>query len=135
MASANSRPIPRPSSRSAPSRHEYWQALIAECGSSGLSQAEFCRQRAIAPGTLSCWKFKLSQEARRRAGLPPSSLPRPAFLPVRIAAARPPGSTLALAGTGELEIALASGRVVRVRGRVDAHWLGEVIATLEAPRC
>jgi hypothetical protein len=133
MATAKARPVsPRPSPSTSP-RREYWRALIAECGRSGLSQTEFCRRRAIPPGTLSCWKSKLSEEARRRVRPAPSSPPRPSFLPVKIVARRPDdalppaASTL---GAGELEIALASGRLVRVRGRVDAHWLGQVIATL-----
>jgi hypothetical protein len=36
---------------------------------------------------------------------------------------------------GALEIVLGHGRRVWVRGRVDVHWLGQVVATLDAPRC
>ena len=136
MANANPRWGPGRSPQPALPRREYWRALIAECGSSGLSQAEFCRRRAIPPGTLSCWKHKLSREARR-ARRPSTSVPgppaRPAFLPVRVTGPQPPRATPD--GAGELEIALGSGRLVRVRGRVDAQWLGQVIVTLEASRC
>jgi hypothetical protein len=141
MASANPRWVPGRSRQPALPRREYWRALIAECGRSGLSQAEFCRRRAIPPGTLSCWKHKLSREARR-AQRPSASVPAPpaplAFLPVRVTGPQPPRGEPtpgATAGAGELEIALESGRLVRVRGRVDAQWLGQVIVTLEASRC
>jgi len=60
-------------------------------------------------------------------------------VPVRIAGPRPlrsePTTGATTDGAGEVEIALASGRLVRVRGRVDAQWLGQVIGMLEAPRC
>jgi hypothetical protein len=36
---------------------------------------------------------------------------------------------------GELEIVLASRRRVRVRGRVDAQWLGDVLRTVETLGC
>jgi hypothetical protein len=35
----------------------------------------------------------------------------------------------------DVEIVLVQGRRVRVRGRVDVHWLGQVVAALEAPPC
>ena len=138
MANANPRWVPARPPQPALPRREYWRALIAECGRSGLSQAEFCRRRGIPPGTLSCWKHTLSREATR-ARRPSASVPappaRPTFLPVRVTDPQPPrgepqpGATPG--GAGELEIALGSGRLVRVRGRVDAQWLGQVIVTLE----
>ena len=142
MANANPQWVSGRSRQPALPRREYWRGLIAECSSSGLSQAEFCRQRAIPPGTLSCWKHKLSREARRArrsSASVPAPRARPAFLPVRVTGPRPPrgepppGATPD--GAGELEIALGSGWLVRVRGRVDAQWLGQVIVTLEASRC
>jgi len=136
MANANPRWVRGRSPQPALPRREYWRALIAECGSSGLSQAEFCRRRAIPPGTLSCWKHKLSREPRRarrlRASVPAHPA-RPAFLPVRVTGPQPPRATAD--GAGELEIPLGSGRLVHVRGRVDAQWLGQVIVALEASRC
>jgi|SRR5437879_683008 len=142
MANANPRGVSDRSPAPTLPRREYWRALIAECGSSGLTQVEFCRRRAIPAGTLSCWKHKLSQEGRR-ARRPSASVPaaaaRPVFLPVRVTGPQPPRGEPPPAatpdGAGELEIALGSGRLVRVRGRVDAQWLGQVIVTLEASRC
>jgi hypothetical protein len=37
--------------------------------------------------------------------------------------------------SGEIEIVLKGGRHVRVRGRVDVPWLGQVIRTLETLGC
>jgi len=38
-------------------------------------------------------------------------------------------------GVGELEIVLGGDRLVRVRGRVDAEWLRQVLGALEPRRC
>jgi hypothetical protein len=127
-----------PARRATRPRREYWRALIEECRRSGVSQAEFCRQRGIPPGTLGYWKCILAREARR--GRPPArSRPEPlSFLPVQVALPPPPHAMEGRVSPGEpadVEIVLAHGRRVRVRGRVDVHWLGEVVAALDAPRC
>jgi hypothetical protein len=127
-----------PARRATKPRREYWRVLIAECQRSGVSQAEFCRRRGIPSGTLGYWKCILARERPRdkssvRAGPQPT-----AFLPVRITVPPPHPAVETGAPTdegGELEIVLAHGRQVRVRGRVDVLWLGQVVAALDAPRC
>lgn len=121
-------------------RREYWRALLEECRRSGLSQAAFCRRRGIPPGTLGYWKCLLAREARRpRVPAPaPAGPERPSFLPVKVTL--PPPSRGPAPGAppdepGNLEIVLAPGRRVRLHGRVDAQWLGQVVAVLDAPRC
>jgi len=130
-------PTRRPEARPAPSRRAYWQAQIAECGRSGLSQAEFCRRRRLVPGTFAYWKHVLAAEARTtRSGAAPASAPR--FVPVRVVTGGPALTALARragAGNGELEIVCANQRRVRLRGRVDAPWLGEVLRTVERLGC
>jgi hypothetical protein len=115
---------------------------MEECQGSGLSQAEFCRQRGIRRRSLSFWKWKLSREAG--AGAPaaagPAGPPRQrAFVPVRVVAPRrrsgEPPTGAAPAWASEIEIVLAAGRLVRVRGRVDPEGLGQVLRALEAARC
>jgi hypothetical protein len=143
MAKSNPRSLPLAGSQGATPRREYWRAVLDECRRSGLQQVEFCRQRGIPPGTLSCWKHQLAREASRVAR-PSTSVPsrppaRPAFLPVRIASTRPPRieatNRAPAAWSGEIEIVMAGGRLVRVRGQVDCQWLAQVIGTLEASRC
>jgi hypothetical protein len=142
MASANGRvlgvKLARPGTRP---RRAYWRALLEECRRSGLSQAEFCRRRGIPPGTLGYWKYLLAQEARRTRvpGAGPAESERLTFLPVEVAQRAPAAHAMAKGGPpGEpidVEIALAQGRRVRVHGRVDAQWLGQVVAALDAARC
>ena len=135
MANSRSRPVAITAASPATPRREYWRALVEECRRSGGSQAEFCRRRGIATGTLSFWKHTLSREAgpggpRAAAGSVP-----PAFVPVRLAAPAPSGEVPpagAPVWDGELEIVLDRGRVVRVRGWVDPQWLGLVLGTFEA---
>ena len=113
-------PTRRPEARLARSRRAFWQAQIAECGRSGLSQAEFCRRRRLVPGTFAYWKHVLAARTIRAA---PRPAPAPTFVPVRVVT------------DGELEIVCANQRRVRVRGRVDAPWLGEVLRTVERLGC
>ncbi len=119
-------------------RRAYWQARIEECRRSGLSQAAFCRRRGIVPGTFAFWKHTLACEARDASAVRvhgPAGLP--AFVPVRVVA-HPQASDAggaSPAGAGEIVIVLAGARRVRVRGRVDAQWLGEVLRTVAALGC
>lgn len=132
MAKSNPRSVPRTAPQPHPTPHrDSWRTVLEEWRRSGLRQVEFCRRRGISPGTLSCWKHKLAREAQGAA--------RPAFVPVRIA---PPGAPrlerppeAPTDGAGELEIVVGRGRLIRVRGRVDVEWLGQVLGALEALRC
>ena len=115
------------------SRREHWRGLLEAQRRSGLSLAAFCRRRGVRKGTLGFWKWKLAREAGAGGGAPA------AFVPIQIA--RPPHArelgllAAPLAEGGELEIVLADGRMVRVRGRVDPVWLATVLREVEAPRC
>src|SRR5262249_48152546 len=99
-------------------RQQGWQEVIAQWGASGQSVAAFCRERKIAQGTF--------YAGRRRLG----GKRRPAFLPVRVSADADPGS-----GAAAIEIALASGKVVRVRPGFDPATLGRVLAVAEGRPC
>jgi hypothetical protein len=133
----SSAPAPSPISR-----REYWQGVIEECHRSGLRQAEFCRQRGIKRRSLSFWKWKLSHgpgtDAPVASGRRRPLQPR-AFVPVRVVPPQPPGGDAtnegARAWDGEIELVLAPGRLVRVRGRVDAEWLRQVMVMVESTRC
>ena len=122
----------RPPTRS---RRAVWRALVEECRQSGLSQGAFCRQRGIPPGTFSCWKHKLAHERGANREATGAVAARPAFLPVRITVPPPARRDEAPAAAGEIEIALSTGPRVRVRGRVDVPWLGQVLELLAGRRC
>jgi hypothetical protein len=141
MASANGRVLGiEAARRAARPRREYWRALLEACQRSGLSQAAFCRRRGIPPGTLGYWKCILAREAgRTRVPAPaPAGPERLRFLPVAVALPPPVRATAPgepPSESAEVEIVLAHGRRVHVRGPVDAQWLGQVVAALDAPRC
>jgi hypothetical protein len=143
MAKANGRAVAVSAPPAALPRREYWRAVVEACRRSGLRQVEFCRRRGIPPGTLSFWKHTLSREggpvARPAASVAARRAAVPAFMPVRIASPRPLGveatNGSSTAWAGEIEIAMGSGRLVRVRGRVDAACLRQVIRTLGSIRC
>lgn len=131
-ASIPTAPRPRP-------RRAHWRALLEACRRSGLSQAEFCRRRVIRPGTLAFWKHTLAREARAsRSGARRARSAGPPFVPVRVVAGPPPAVALpsvSSATGGEVELVLEDGLRVRVRGRVDGPWLGQVIHALERRGC
>ncbi len=130
----------------AATRREYWQGVLDEWRRSGQRQTDFCRQRGLRVGTLAWWKHTLARPRRQgaRPGVSgpagPSTPARVTFVPLRITAARPARTTTvpyepSHAIGGELEIVLEGGRRVRVQGRVDPQWLGQVIAVLASTRC
>jgi len=136
MAKTRTRATVGPASSSPTARWAQWRAVVAACQRSGLSQAEFCRRRGIAPGTLAFWKYTLKHAAAvgpRPAATPPPPPPGPTFLPVRVVPTPAPPGPLIEAGL--IEIVLATERVVRVRGRVDLTWLGQLVGALESSPC
>jgi len=136
-------PVPAPRPAPAPPRRAHWQALLTAWRRSGLSQAEFCRRRDLAPGTFGWWKHTLAREAdasRRTARPAPArAVVAPTFVPVRVVPAPVPSPATPVGPSptadATLEIVLARGRLVRVRGAVTAPWLAAVVAALEAPAC
>lgn len=112
------------------SRRAYWRAQMAAHEKSGLSVAAFCRQRGLRKGTLTFWRWKVAQEAKAAPRRAPS-----AFVPIRLAPARPAAPPDVAPAAGELEIAVGPGRCVRVRGRVEAGWLEQVLRVVATLPC
>jgi transposase len=92
-----------------------WMERVKRCERSGLDAAEFARREGLKAERLSWWRWKLRSSE-------PSLPPEPRFLPVRVkTSSLPPEAT-------PIEIALANGRVVRVRPGFDPTMLERVLA-------
>ncbi len=116
-------------------RREHWRALLEAQRRSGLSLAAFCRQRGVRTGTLSFWKWKLTHEAARgrRAAAADGRTAPTRFVPVQLAAHSTAPAPAAPAALRDVEIALATGRQVRIR--VDLAELAAVLRAVEALGC
>lgn len=91
---------------------QQWLSLIAEFESSGLSQAEFCKQRELNPKYFSLKRSKLNNQ---------DSTGVPTFSQVILASPRPSSSSI------ELEF----GRVtLKVNQSTPADYLAQVIRAL-----
>lgn len=105
-------------------RARFWAEQLAAWAQSGLSQAEFCRQRELKGGTFAWWKRQLQKRdggrltQRRRTATPPAR-----FVEVRLPVAH--------SGTA-YEVMLARGRSIRVPSAFDPQVLSQLIATVEA---
>lgn len=92
-----------------------WIERVKRWDRSGLDAAEFAQREGVKPKRLSWWRWKLGCSE-------PSPRPEPRFLPVRVVASSPPPAAT------PIEIALANGRVVRVRPGFDPIMLERVLA-------
>jgi hypothetical protein len=112
-----------------------WTRLVADFGSADLSQRQFAQERGIPLSNLRYWLYKLRNESRpltteqpeqpaAAPEQPPS--PRPSrLLPVRVigSAAKPRSDAM-------LELATASGAVLRFPVGTDVSYLRQVVAAL-----
>jgi transposase len=137
-----------------PERERQWQAAVEQWRQSGQSVRDYCRVQGIKESAFYFWKRELTHrgEKRSRCRQPASKTPkhggvavpsqpwspavpgrpqgdRARFLPVRLV---PPAAE---ENSGGLEIALADGRVIRVRPGVDRQTLADVLAVLEVRSC
>lgn len=143
MATSNPQSVPLTEAPAVTPRRTHWRALLEAWRRSGLSQTEFCRREGIARRGFSSWKARLAREAgvvsASSVSVPGRPPPRSAFVPVRIVSTCPPRGEPKKGSPpdwdGEIEIALARGQLVRVRGRVDVQGLRQVLVLLEAARC
>jgi hypothetical protein len=103
-------------------RAAYWRELNRAWATSGQTQAAFCQQRQVNPGTFAWWRRAL---ARRDGG---GSRPRPvrrsgpAF--VEVTGRREP--------VGGYELVLANGRRIVIRGGFEDGSLRRLISVAEA---
>ena len=98
-----------------------WRRRLARHASSGQSVRAWCRRHRVKEAAFHWWRREL---ARRDA-----EAQAPSFLPVHVA------DDPARDGDGQIEIALADGRRVRVTGTVNREMLTQVLDVLECRVC
>jgi transposase-like protein len=116
------------------SRIKWWRRVIARQQSTPVPLTEFCRQMGINPRKFYYWRKRLREMDAASSGPPiitsgslrsASTLAREAavnFLPVSIIG-RNTAIDIGRSTTTELEIELANGSVVRLKGAVDGDLL------------
>jgi transposase len=109
---------PVPTRRLDPARERRWRRLLAKWETSGLNAKEFCAREGVTRTALAHWRKEIAARdawaAKRGTAL---------FIPVHVSAAP------------ALEVALPSGRVVRVPPGFAPGHLRAVVAALEGPPC
>jgi transposase len=101
--------------------------IIAESFTGELSVSEVARRHGLRPQQLFGWRHQA-----RKGELAVNGGDPPAFVPIITDGARAPASRTALADSAiEIEVA---GMIVRVRGRVAADALVEVLAAAKRAR-
>jgi hypothetical protein len=113
------------------SRIEWWRRQISRQQSTGVSVAEFCRQRGITARMFYYWKGRVreAQGTKSNPRITAGGSPRSATTAAGGGAASfVPVSILHPTMTTELEIELANACVVRLRGSIDPSLLQAAIA-------
>ena len=121
-------------------RRERWRELLGRWRASGLTQAAFCRQEQIHVWQFAWWKKRLGADrvigqgrrTRQSRGIASVEIAAsamagqhdPQFVPVQVVASPP---------TGDLELTLRGGRVLRFGADVDASKLAEGRQTTARP--
>jgi len=121
------------------SRIEWWRRLIFRQQSTPVPLSQFCRQMGINPRKFYYWRKHLREMDAANSGplITPSgslqsknTVPKDAaadFLPVSIIG-RSTAIDIGRSTTTELEIELANGSVVRLKGTVDGDLLQVAIS-------
>lgn len=107
-----------------PSTAQEWSPVVADWRASGLSAAKFCRRQGLSQWTFRYWRKKAEAAGTgrlRRPTLPPSAA-GVSFVEAR----------LVESGPTPIEVRLAGGRSLRVRGDFDEGVLRKLVAALEA---
>jgi hypothetical protein len=113
-------------------RAKDWEELVGAWEASGLSQAEFCRRRGVKEVTFGWWKRKLRPTVQRSGGRvgdgarSPRRTEQARFVELAV-----PKSAFAV-GAFAYEIALRSGRVIRLGRDFDPSVVGELIMVAES---
>jgi hypothetical protein len=113
------------------SRIEWWRRLILRQQSTPVPLAQFCRQMGINTRKFYYWRQRLREIDAANPGsqiTPPRSLQSASTVSGGAAAAFLPVSITGESTTTELEITLANGSTLRLRGSIDTGLLQAAIS-------
>jgi hypothetical protein len=105
---------------------EAWAARLERCRRSGLTTKEFARREGVSARTLTWWRWKLGEKAKRGTT-------------IRGSARKPKGPVgfvevvraTAMVATDAFEVEVAGGYRVRVPAQFDAEALERLLGVLE----
>lgn len=97
-------------------KESFWRRMVNGQAGSGLSVRAWCGRHRLNEAGFYWWRKELARRDIER--------PEPAFVPVQVTPEGPSKTG------GRIEIVLAGGRRVRVRGPVDRQVLAEVVSVL-----
>ena len=110
----------------------HWNALLSDFRRSGLTQADFCRQRNISLASFRYHLYKPLSPKPALSDTRSSASPDHHFLPVTIL----PDPVLSItASQPHLELILFDGRRIAVAPGFDAQTLRRLIAVVEGRPC
>jgi len=109
-----------------------WKALLADFRRSGLTQAEFCRQRNVALASFRYHFYKPLSPKPALSNARSSASSDHQFLPVTIL---PDPIFSSTASQPHLEVILSNGRRIAVASGFDTQTLRRLIAVVEERPC
>ena len=99
----------------------YWRHQVDGFQASGLSVKDYCAQKGISVANWYYWRKRFADAAEPQSMVHKTD----GFLPITLAAVRPPISSV--------EIVLLSGRGLKLTAPVDTGWLQTLVQVLESP--
>jgi transposase-like protein len=107
-----------------------WVEVVTAWQSSGLSQADYCKQAGVNPSTLSRWRDRWrDQEAARQGAERALKVRESQPCWIEVAPAVGPESS------GHFEVMVRGGRVIRLDSYFDALGLRRLVEVLESLSC
>ncbi|HFD32781.1 MAG TPA: IS66 family insertion sequence hypothetical protein [Gammaproteobacteria bacterium] len=104
-------------------RRRFWENHIEQWSSSGLTQAEYCRQHDISSNRFTYWKCKFKRE-KTSSGI----------VPVPVSALSSPGSGRPVSSC-ELRLCIDSRYDLFIQENVSSSLLEKVITAVEKISC
>jgi hypothetical protein len=109
-----------------------WNAIVSDFRRSGLTQADFCRQRNISLASFRYHFYKPLSPKPARSDARSSASSDNHFLPVTIL---PDPILSTTASQPHFELILSNGRRIAVAPGFDTQTLRRLIAVVEEPPC